>query len=335
MAVSVSGPLQAIEGKRTSAKCFSDWKNTFAARSVPWTNSCLWSESVGIAGTFYNTFRKGKPVFWIAFADSPVGFRQRFIVEVNPPCSGIDRRFQGVFAEDQKGRRYVLHRGALHPAKQRIAPKDFFKTTTVQLHDVEFSDGSIDRCAMVAPLDYGPDLGIEGLAQFVRDCSNARDKLDTGDEDSELERRVFGLEDGMPELRGNFSISGRDSSMGKRRHGEVWNELKSELARLKLRPSNARVGRYGPDIYTRAGKPLALFEIKVVGDSGSLQQALGQLLIYQELLGDDRTKVLVVPREPPVAIQRALHRHGVEWLTYGDPDQPKFDRRDLARMFDV
>lgn len=333
MTVKVLGALRAIERRTASVQCFDDWEELFLARAVEWTPSCYWNETIGVAGTFFNTHRNGKPVFWIAFAGTPISFRQRFIVEVNPPQSGVDRRFQGVFAEDEKGRRFVLHRGALHPARLRIRPEDFFKHATIALHDVQFSDGSDARCAMVAPLDYGPDNCVESLAQFVRDCSNARDRLVAGNDDSGTEKHVFESEEGSPELRGNFSIPSRGESSGKRRHGDVWDLLKSELEALKLRPANARLGRYGPDMYTRSGRPLALFEIKVIGDSGSLQQALGQLLIYEVFLGGNRLKVVVLPKEPRADIQRVLRRYNVRWLTYDDPDKPKFDRQRLRKLF--
>ena len=285
------------------------------------------------AAAFFDTRRKDKPVFWIALANTPIKFRQNFVVEVNPPHSGIDRRFQGVFAENVAGRRFVLHRGRLHPKEGRVAAIEFFKHATVALQTVSFSDGSEDECAVVAPLDEGADACVDAMAHFVRDCANARARIrGIGRDDAEREARVLELEKTTPELRGQFIIPGRSESLGFRRHAEVWNVLHAELDRMGLRPANSRLGRFGPDMYTLQGHPPMLIEIKASGDSGSIQQGIGQLLIYEGLLGNARLKVLALPREPVAEIRTVLVRLGIRWLTYGDPDKPKFSRAEIKDL---
>lgn len=316
--------MTAIETKRGSLSAFRDWEKLFVATSEDCTPTCYWNESIGVAGIFYDTTRKEKKVFWTAFARSSLRFRQRLLVEVNPPHSGIDKRFQGVFASDAEGKRYVLHRGSLHPGRTRISSEEFFTHATVETYFVSFSDGSIARCALVAPLDQGEDACADALGQFVSDCASMRDRL-SGIDSSNIEKRVRAFEKLMPELRGSFVVPGRGQTTGLRSHAEVWQALKTAVAEIGLAPSNARLGRHGPDLYSQKGSPLVLFEIKVSADNASLQQGLGQLLIYGDFIGGDVLKVLVLPARPANDVAQVLERLQIRFLYFGNPLKPKFD----------
>jgi hypothetical protein len=60
------------------------------------------------------------------------------------------------------------------------APRHFQKRCSESIeycHSVRFSDGQIDKCALVAPLDRGTDACADGPAQFVSDCANMRLRL--------------------------------------------------------------------------------------------------------------------------------------------------------------
>jgi hypothetical protein len=322
--------LSAIEGARASMDAYRQWKSHFQSRSEKVSPEVLWDETSRVAATFWEGKRRGRPVFWVAFAHTAVAFRQNLLVEVNPPRSGISLRFQGVFAEDLKGNRFVLHRGELHPGRDRISPSEFFDACTVPQSLVAFSDGSSARCAMVSPLDEGSNTALDATAQFISDCANVRSRLSYGI-DTALEKRLFDLEQVTPELRGEFVVPWQAARRGVRRHGEVWKRLHDTLEALNLAPANSRLGIYGPDLYTRCSSPMLLFEIKSRGDSGSVQQAIGQLLIYEQLLDQPVIKVLVVPSAPSKELQGILAALDVAWIAYGSHAAPSFDLTSIVR----
>ena len=151
-----------------------------------------------------------------------------------------------------------------------------------------------------------------------------RDRL-SGIGSANIEKQVRAFEQLMPEPRGPFVVPGRSQTEGLRLHAEVWDALKTAVAEIGLAPSNARLGRHGPDLYTQKGTPLVLFEIKISADNASLQQGLGQLLIYGEFLGGNVLKVLVLPTRPADDVAQVLERLKIRFLFYEDPHKPKFD----------
>lgn len=253
-------PLIVIEGAAHSAVAYRQWRDHFSERAPQVRTHLHWDAATRMAATFWSTQRRGKPVYWIAFAHTVVNFRKKLLVEVNPPHHGVNANFQGIFARSAKGKRYVLHRGELHPGRERILPENFLPRCTVPLARVTFSNGSFVQCAVVAPLDEGADRAVDATAQFVSDCARARSATVVADDT--LEQRLFDLEHVSPELRGNFVIPAQDQRTGVRRHGDVWDALHKQLEKEGLAPANARLGLYGPDMYTRKGTPRVLFEIK-------------------------------------------------------------------------
>lgn len=323
--------LEAIESPAESTSAFNAWRDHWRVRAQPASSTILWDDATRVAASFWRGQRDGRPVFWIAFAHSPVRFRTKLLVEVNPPRSGISTRFQGVFARGATGRRYVLHRGELHPGRERVKPDKVLPRCTVPLMKVRFSDDSSVKCALVAPLDEGEDRAVDATAQFVSDCANIRHRL-SDPNSTWLEKRLFELEHASPELRGAFVIPAQEQRLGIRRHADVWHALHAALLRLNLSPANARLGLFGPDLYTCRGEPMVLFEIKAHGDSASLQQAVGQLFIYEQALARKVLKVLVVPSAPSKDIQRILGALQIRWIDYGDHAAPRIDLSSIASM---
>ncbi|MBA8888701.1 hypothetical protein FHW12_002934 [Dokdonella fugitiva] len=325
--------LVAIENKAECSALFRKWRDNFASLATPIGDHTLWIDALGISAQFWDSHRKGQPIFWNIFSNTPVRFKQNMIVEVNPPRSGINPQNQGVFAQDEDGCRYVLHRGRLYPAGARIASTDFLASATVDICDVSFSDGSSAACALVCPLDLDPKACVEALAQFVGDCANARELA--GAQGKELRvplQRVADMEKLSPELRGNFFIPPQEAKIGRRRHADVSAALKTSLESVGIKHANARMGRYGPDMYTYGMSRDVLFEIKTEYDAASVQQAVGQLLIYEQLAGRKMRKVIAMPSAPAKALMAVLDVLDIEVLAFGSSSKPKFNRAALRQL---
>lgn len=98
-----------------------------------------------------------------------------------------------------------------------------------------------------------------------------------------------------PEGIGTFQIAARDARTANRWHGEIQRALAAELGRREKSHSNDRVGQYGPDLFTYGKGPKVLFEIKSAISANDIFTAVGQLHIYDRLVGRGYRKVLVVP----------------------------------------
>ena len=100
-----------------------------------------------------------------------------------------------------------------------------------------------------------------------------------------------------------------------RLHGDVWEELVVVLRKRGLSLSNQRIGRFGPDLRAWGDKRI-LFEIKAGSDAYSIQQAVGQLHLYEKLLRKPYKKVLVRPSALPFELIRPFRELGVAVLVF-------------------
>jgi hypothetical protein len=257
----------------------------------------FWHERLGIWGMFGETHGKGGiRRSWNPFGQKPYSFRSNMIVEINTPPVGIDQNIQGLFARDARGVRWVLHQGRMSISKSRITEADFIEATGLKPTKVTFSDGSVGNYHKVAPIDAPPAVLQEKIAAFVAQCARARmAKRAPRDLLSKLARAQDWERKLSPESTGIYEIAARDAVQGRRRHGEVWRALAAELAKRNVEHSNDRVSQYGPDLFTYGQGPRVLFEIKSKANARDIFEAVGQLHIYELLLGDRYKKVLVIP----------------------------------------
>lgn len=255
------------------------------------------------------------------------------IVEINAPPSGIDRNIQAVFATDKNGCRWLLHQGRMSVAGSKVTQADFIAATGLKPARVVFSDGSKAEYHKVANLSARAAIVQDQMAAFVAQCALARSaKLAKGaalpdlSDVEDWERRF------SPEATGEYEIAPRAARTGRRIHADISKALAAELKRRDVPHSNERVLRYGPDLFTFGTGPKVLFEIKSGCGSQDIFAAVGQLHIYDHLLGGNYRKVLVVPKgmgkalEGPVA---GLGLHTVEFEKKGS--RVTFDGSALGR----
>jgi hypothetical protein len=81
-------------------------------------------------------------------------------------------------------------------------------------------------------------------------------------------------------------------------------------------------------VIDRPGDTPLLVEIKTDSNATSVQQGLGQLLIYGDLYsptdGSGVVRVLLVPKQPRQALATTCIRLGIQIHTYNDPDAINF-----------
>ena len=293
--------MRAIETRAEIRSTGAQWQRAFrdGAEVIGAMDGqgVLWHQRLGLWGLFGKTHGKGGITRdWNAFGQKPANFRNNIVVEINQPPAGIDCNLQAVFARDDNGRLWLLHQGRMSVSGSRVTEADFIAATKLKPTMVTFSDGSRVAYHKVARLDARPSVVQENLSAFIAQCARARTfKLARGAPVPDLTATQDWERGFNPETTGSFEISARDATSGERRHAEVLRALADELARRKAPHSNDRVGQYGPDLYTYGEGPKVLFEIKSGTSANEIFAAVGQLHIYDRLLGGGYRKVLVVP----------------------------------------
>jgi len=314
--------LVAEERGTYIAGAVASWRRMSAAdgKELRWgSRPAYWNETHG----YWAFFGKGDAKtslgwrYWNSFGTKPETLRKNMLVEINPPQSGVAKGTQGLIALDNSGDRWILHGGRIHPGDERVDSATFARLSGLEPVEVSFSNKSKRPYFVVAPLDRGSDALHFALAHFVERCGYVRHAVLHGKADADLDQRVDEAEGtSSPEKRGRYVIPPRGPVEAERIHGDVWNALAAVLDRRKIDHTNMRVGRYGPDLRSRDG-PLSLFEIKTDTTARSLYEALGQLLMYEQLLGKPYAKALVVPGAPPEKLAAVLRGFEVEIITYG------------------
>ena len=281
-------------------------------------NDVLWHGRLGIWGAFSKTRGKANIIRdWNPFGRHPRDFRSNMIVEINQPPSGIDRNIQAVFARDERGKNWLLRQGRMSVTGMRVTEADFIAATGLEPTTVTFSDGSTGEYHKVANLSAPAAVVQQNLAAFVAHCARARlVKLANGEQLADL-AHIHEWEHGLsPEVTGDFDIAPRDGAKGSRVHGEIWKVLQAELKSRGVPHSNDRVAQYGPDLYTFGTGPKVLFEIKSRCGAHDIFEGVGQLHIYERLLGKSYRKVLVVPEGMRKALEGPLSNLKIDTVEF-------------------
>jgi hypothetical protein len=278
----------------------------------------MWHEALGIWGMFGQTGGKaGSLRAWNAFGQKPNAFRSNIVVEINMPSEGVDQSLQAVFATDMQGQQWLLHQGRMSVAGSRVTEADFMAATGLKPSKVGFSDGTFGTYHKVANLNAPAIVVQASVAAFIAQCARARlVKLAKGAPVGDL-ANVATWERGLsPESIGTFAIAPRGSAIGRRVHGEIWRALAAELKKRGVPHSNDRVSQYGPDLFAYGDGPQVLFEIKSGCGAQDIFGGIGQLQIYDQLLGGSYRKVLVVPEGMGQALRKPIGSLGIAMVEF-------------------
>jgi hypothetical protein len=311
--------MQAIETEAQVAQAISRWVEVFKRQGrnpghhpsdVHWVEtSKVWIKSLGVTNN--------RGVYWNGLGVQ-IGSTslQNEIVQVNPPVGGSPPgNCQGVIAKDKSGSVWILHRGRMNVTQQRVVLTDhpadgerLYVTPVV----VAYKDGLQLECFPVAQLGESDLAVIEATKRFVEFCRIARTATLEGEEAAEIQRKTSGFE----EPSGTYTIPARDEVVAERIHEEVFSALKQELNARGIPHTNEKISLLGPDLYTTGAADPMLFEIKTGNDADSILKAVGQLLVYEQLLGDSRRKIIVLPNEIRPDYRILLKKLRVEIVIY-------------------
>jgi hypothetical protein len=315
--------MQAIEKKSEVNAAAARWRAGFRRGSQVIGSyrgsEIAWHEHLRIWGLFGKTKGKGGiERDWNAFGQKPSAFRANMIVEMNQPPRGIDQNLQAVFALDDEGGRWLLHQGRMSVRPTNVTEADFIAATGLKPTRVDFSDGSRGDYHKVAPIDEPDHVIQEHMAAFIAQCAKARlAKKAPADPVIAALADVQDWERGLsPETTGSFKVAARGPVQGRRRHAEVWRALVADLTRRGVPHSNDRVGQYGPDLFTYGNGPKVLFEIKSSPSATDIFGGVGQLHIYERLLGGSYRKVLVVPEGVGGALRGPITALRIDLIEY-------------------
>ena len=199
---------------------------------------------------------------------------------------------------------------------QIITTDQFAEVTRLSACTVTYSEYEPIECYPVANIDATPEKVQEQIASFVRECQRIRLYYQFGEDVAEREAGILQAEAGSPELTGTYHVGPRGPQEIERRHGKVWRALTGALDNLDRRHTNQRVGGWGPDLITCDDNTPVLFEIKVSITAANLQTAVGQLFLYEQLLGVSYRKVLVIPEQLSQPLALAVENIGLKVLTF-------------------
>lgn len=281
-------------------------------------HGAIWQERLGVWGHFSESGRRTPPEkYWNVFGQQPMRLRQNMLVEINPPGSGKNLNRQGVLATDNRGHRWLLHQGRLHPRGIRITEDMFDAVATARRVNVRYADGTIASCHSVADLDRPAGQVQNDVAAFVDLCARVRVHYQLGDAARKMLERINAAESSSsPERQGAYALPSMPARTAERRHADIWHALVKELDALGIQYANSRFGRYGPDLFAQTLQDTLLFEIKADATASDIQRALGQLQLYEHLGGQLCRKIMVLPEAPPDPIARALSALGIELLLF-------------------
>lgn len=340
--------LVAIERPSELRTALRLWKTKFSEGAEVIGNARYWHPDLGIAGHF--PMESDERKWWVTFADSCIRFDDNRVVEINPPYKGvIDKRIQGALAKDKNGDRWIMHQGNLRMSRQvggggkrRSAPLTFDEFNVVaklKRVPVEFSNGKVIEYVRVANLDAPSDELQRTIADYVHLCRRVRIFYEDGEEFARLNAEIELIEGiDRPEVRGKKRLAPHKGKEIDRHHADVYHALRTAVKAQGVPAKSARIRGYGYDLLAHGGSP-CLFEIKTTVSSSAVQQALGQLLIYESLIEKvlelSVAKVLVVPDERQVAsaLTPILAKYGIEMLTYRKKGRKiEIDGKGLAKF---
>jgi hypothetical protein len=330
--------MKAVETEVQVAKAIARWVDVFKRQGrspgthlsdVHWVeNSMLWIKARGAVNY--------RGVYWNGLGvQVDTKSLQNELVQVNPPVTGSPPgNCQGVIAKDASGAVWILHRGRMNVAQRRVVLSDHpadAKRLAVTPVIVAYKDGLQLECFPVAKLG-DPDLAVlEGTRRFVEFCRIARTVALEGEEAAEIQRKTSGFE----EPSGTYTIPAREEIVAERIHAEVFTALKQELKDRGIPHTNEKISLLGPDLYTTGKVEPMLFEIKTGNAADDVLKAVGQLVVYEQLLKDARRKVVVLPTDVRSDYRELLGRLDIEIVCYDRAKKGDISFAWPARFFEL
>ena len=124
-----------------------------------------WHPKLEVWGSLNAGPPSGGQRFWNVFGTQGPSLHQvlRITCEANPPHQGIEPKLGGVFARDERGKLFLLHRGFIGGGRKGMGKSFFWDNTNA--HAVSLADDG--ECVIVASLG-SRDTAVQ-LAGFIND----------------------------------------------------------------------------------------------------------------------------------------------------------------------
>ena len=234
--------------------------------------------------------------------------------EVNPPLNGIHRRCMGAFLQDESGRTWLAHRGALGGGRKGIGSNFFSWYPKELVRSAQDGDRQTEMI-LIGRLD------APGFVRALRGFVLLADAFRAGQSNpSNAVADQIGDDIYFDEFSGSTSYRKTASEVvADFVHGRIVRALKEEIVRLGHRVSK---DRHRDLFVARArGQAQLLYEVKTSADSQSLYTALGQLMWHR----DNASKVaVVIPGAVSDKARRRLRDLGVSVVTWSGRKTIKF-----------
>lgn len=266
-----------------------------------------WCEGLGI---WYCFRRQGTDRYGNIFGVRRPGDHASLSItcEINVPVRGIDRRFGGVFARDEAGHIFLVHRGRLGGGRKGVGKTLFEEHYRGLWTNLEDGDGrsTVAVVGMLSSPRFPRQVG-----QFVR-------KIDR------IKQRAHLLAARQLEIFADGAAGGevpeRDMAAtppdlpGLSDHGIVLEDLAGTLVRRGRRLRGD--GRRDLTVVDERDRIAVLFEICADASPAGLSAGLGRLLLEGAALPHRPTLVLVLPEQPTAELAETLVHLDIAVCTY-------------------
>jgi hypothetical protein len=244
------------------------------------------------------------------------------VCEINPPKASIDRRCAGLFVRDADGVIYVTHSGKIGGGRKGIGKSAFLSNYRGARETVGWPDGSDSEVIVIGRID-GARLAAQ-VADFIREVQRFKASVAGGGKPT-VDQEPRSTEPVEPQFSKEFSGTRRGYRVSSKieahcDHGVIVNALVSALQKLGgFAVANDR----NRDLYIhgRGGEMKVLFEVKTDVTSGTIYQAIGQLLYHSAVQTPPPALVMVLPTAPQLATGRVFEQLGINVLVFGWKDR--------------
>jgi len=288
--------------------------------TVSWSkNLGMWWVNKPISNRFWNGFGTEK-LRWNS------GYSHILDCEINPPFQGINRRIAGVFAIDETGELFLLHRGKIGGGRKGIGKDLFLKNYRGKLITVKDGD-RLTSLALVGSFE-SPRF-VDQVAIFVNEIKRIKSNVSKNPRTS-----LSATNDSMPAFNEEFSGTRKPSNIGnqiaaKCDHGIIVNALAKKFESEGITIANSSQ----IDLFTigLSNDPKTLFEIKTDTTTTNIFEAIGQLYYYSTNLGGNYSLVAVFPNTLEQNSKEILDKLNIRCLTYEwINDKPHFNQFNAA-----
>jgi hypothetical protein len=276
-------------------KCYVGFKGGNIEKSVYYSEKLNFWVTNDEFERYWNAFGIGKP---------KQGSNNIIVGEINFPYEGINRNVAGVFAKDERGKVFVLHRGKIGGGKIGIGKNLFIKHFRGDFETALDGDKETEFC-LVGEIDS--IHFSKQVANFIKEIQRIKN-FNFEDDFSALNDFTY-----TDEKFGKSVSENNDPKTIERTHGIVVNCLCDELKELGFKVGNDR----NRDIFIyRKGKIEVLFEIKTTSSTQSLYSAVGQLLLYSIPIENEVRLIAVLPEKVSKKVEQKFKKLNIEILYY-------------------